>query len=107
MLERGCVDVMQADVARTAGITDWLRTAALCAAHQVPFSAHCSPSQSVHVACVPPNLRHIEWFHDHVRIDNLLFDGVLQPVNGCVRPTDAPGMGLALKRQDAEKYRVA
>jgi len=106
MLRHGCVDVMQADVARTAGITDWLRVAALCAAAEVPYSAHCSPSQSAHPACVPPNLRHIEWFHDHVRIDAMLFDGVLQPDGGCLRPTDAPGNGLALKRADAERYRV-
>lgn len=106
MLRHGCVDVMQADVARTAGITDWLRIAALCAAAEVPYSAHCSPSQSVHPACVPPNLRHIEWFHDHVRIDAVLFDGVLEPVGGCLRPTDAPGNGLALKRGDAERYRT-
>jgi L-alanine-DL-glutamate epimerase-like enolase superfamily enzyme len=107
MLDRGCVDVLQADIARCAGITDWLRTAALCAAYQVPFSAHCSPSQTVHAACVPPNLRHIEWFHDHVRVDSLLFDGVLRPVGGCLRPGDAPGLGLALKRADAQRYRVA
>ncbi|HZS14966.1 MAG TPA: enolase C-terminal domain-like protein [Candidatus Dormibacteraeota bacterium] len=107
MLRHGCVDVMQADVARTAGITDWLRVAALCAAAEVPFSAHCSPSQSVHPACVPPNLRHIEWFHDHVRIDSLLFDGTLAAHDGCVRPGDAPGNGMTLKRADAERWRVA
>jgi L-alanine-DL-glutamate epimerase-like enolase superfamily enzyme len=107
MLRHQCVDVMQADVARTAGITDWLRVAALCAAAEVPYSAHCSPSQSVHPACVPPNLRHIEWFHDHVRIDAMLFDGVLTPFDGCLRPTGAPGNGLALKRSDAEGWRVA
>lgn len=107
LLDHQCVDVMQADVARCAGITDWLRVAALCAAYEVPFSAHCSPSQSAHPACVPPNLRHVEWFHDHVRVDSLLFDGVLSPVGGCLRPGDAPGNGLALKRADAERYRVA
>jgi L-alanine-DL-glutamate epimerase-like enolase superfamily enzyme len=102
-----CVDVMQADIARTAGVTDWLRVAALCAAYELPLSAHCSPSQTAHPACVPPNIRHVEWFHDHVRVDNLLFDGVLTPVDGMLRPTDAPGNGLTLKRGDAERYRVA
>ena len=107
MLRHGCVDVMQADVARTAGISDWLRVAALCAAAEVPFSAHCSPSQTVHAACAVPNLRHIEWFHDHVRIDAMLFDGVLTPRGGCLHPGDAPGNGLALKRADAERWRVS
>jgi len=59
------VDVLQADVGRCAGITEWLRVASTCAAHQTPLSAHCGQSLHAHVACVPPNLRHIEYFHDH------------------------------------------
>lgn len=107
MLDHGSVDVMQADVARCAGITDWLRVAALCQAYQVPFSAHCSPSQSVHPACVPANLRHIEWFHDHVRIERMFFDGTRDPQGGSVTPDPAaPGLGLTLRVADAEPYRV-
>ncbi len=105
MLEAGAVDVLQADVSRCAGITEWLRVAALAASHQVPLSAHCGPSLHAHVACVPPNLRHIEYFHDHARVDHLLFDGVLEPVDGELRPTDRPGIGLTL-RDDAERYRT-
>ena len=105
MLDAGAVDVMQADVSRCAGITEWLRVAAVCAADQTPFSAHCGPSLHAHVACVPPNLRHIEYFHDHVRADRLLFDGVLEPVAGSLRPSERPGLGLSLRREEAERYR--
>jgi hypothetical protein len=50
---------------------------------------------------------HIEWFHDHVRIERMLFDGVLAPEEGALRPDPSrPGHGLALKRRDAEKYAV-
>jgi L-alanine-DL-glutamate epimerase-like enolase superfamily enzyme len=55
---------------------------------------------------VPPNLRHLEYFHDHVRIENMLFDGVLQPKDGCLWPSDRPGIGLEFKRADAERYRT-
>ncbi len=106
MLAAGAVDVIQADVGRCAGITEWLRVAAHAAALKVPLSAHCAPSLHMHVGTVPPNMRHIEYFHDHVRIDHLLFDGVVEPVGGSLRPTDAPGLGLTLKRADGEKYRV-
>ena len=108
MLTSGCVDVLQADIGRCAGITEWLRVAATAAAFATPFSAHCGPSIHVHAATVPPNLRHIEYFHDHVRVDHLLFDGVLQPSDGVLRPDgDRPGLGLVLKERDAERYRVA
>ncbi len=108
MLGAGAVDVVQADVGRCAGITEWLRVAAACAAQQTPFSAHCSQSLHAHVACVPPNLRHIEYFHDHARIDQIMFDGVLAPIHGSLRPAeDRPGLGLTLRRTDAERYRVA
>jgi L-alanine-DL-glutamate epimerase-like enolase superfamily enzyme len=108
MLRAAAVDVLQADIGRCAGLTEWLRVANACAAFKIPFSAHCGPSIHVHAATVPPNLRHIEYFHDHVRIDQLLFDGVLEPVDGAIRPADdRPGLGLTLRRSDAEPFRVA
>ena len=107
MLDRGAVDVLQADVGRCAGVTEWLRVAALAAAHKIDFSAHCGPSLHAAVATVPPNLRHIEYFHDHVRIDHLLFDGVLEPRDGALWPSDRPGLGLELRRSDAGHFRVA
>jgi L-alanine-DL-glutamate epimerase-like enolase superfamily enzyme len=106
MLAAGAVDVLQADIGRCGGITEWLRVAALAATEQVPFSGHCGPAIHLHAATVPPNLRHLEYFHDHVRIENLLFDGVIQPRDGTLTPSDAPGNGYALKTADAQKYRV-
>jgi L-alanine-DL-glutamate epimerase-like enolase superfamily enzyme len=107
MLAAGAVDVVQADVGRCAGITEWLRVAALAAAHETPLSAHCGPALHAHVATVPPNFRHAEYFHDHARIDELLFDGALVPVDGCLRPADdRPGIGLTLRQADAERFRV-
>lgn len=107
MLASGAVDVVQADVGRCAGITEWLRVAAVAEAHKVGFSAHCGPSLHAHAATAVPNLRHIEYFHDHARIDRLLFDGVLDPESGCLRPGDRPGLGLELRRSESERWRVA
>jgi L-alanine-DL-glutamate epimerase-like enolase superfamily enzyme len=108
MLASGAVDVLQADIGRCAGMTEWLRVAATSAAFKTPFSAHCGPSIHVHAATAPPNLRHIEYFHDHVRADHLLFDGVLEPCEGGLRPADDRlGLGLILKESDAEPFRVA
>jgi L-alanine-DL-glutamate epimerase-like enolase superfamily enzyme len=105
MLAAGAVDCLQADVSRCAGITEWQRVAALAAAHNLQVSAHCAQSLTVHVAAATPNLRHLEYFADHARVDRLLFDGVLEPTGGVLRPDlSRPGMGLELKRADANRY---
>jgi L-alanine-DL-glutamate epimerase-like enolase superfamily enzyme len=108
MLASGAVDVQQADVTRCGGYTAFLQVAALCEAYHVDLSAHCAPSLHLPVLCAAPRVRNLEWFHDHVRIEQMLFDGAPQPRNGAIRPDpDRPGHGLAFKFKDAERYRVA
>ncbi len=107
MLAVGAVDVMQADASRCGGITGFLRAAALCEAFHTPLSGHCAPALHLHVACTAPGLRHLEWFHDHVRIEHMLFDGAPAPRDGAIRPDlSRPGLGLEFKRADAAAYRI-
>jgi L-alanine-DL-glutamate epimerase-like enolase superfamily enzyme len=107
MLEAGAVDVLQADVTRCAGITELLRVGGLSAAHGVPLSLHCGPSIHLHPALAVPGLAHLEYFHDHVRIEHMLFDGAVRPLAGALHPDlERPGNGLELKRADAERYAV-
>lgn len=101
------VDCPQADVTRVGGITEFLRVAALARSQGRDLSAHCAPHLHAAVMAAIPNARHIEWFHDHVRIESMLFDGALDPSGGTIRPRDdAPGLGLDFRRADAEAYRV-
>jgi L-alanine-DL-glutamate epimerase-like enolase superfamily enzyme len=101
----GCVDCLQADVTRCGGITGFLWAAALAAAFDLDLSAHCAPAASAAACCAVPRFRHLEWFHDHARLEPLLFDGVLAPEDGALRPDRSrPGNGLELKRADAERY---
>ncbi len=107
MLEVGAVDCLQADITRTGGVTGFLRVAALCQAHHIDISGHCAPSMHVHAAAATPALRHLEWFHDHVRIEHMLFDGAPEPSGGAIRPDlGRPGHGLTFREADAEPYRV-
>jgi L-alanine-DL-glutamate epimerase-like enolase superfamily enzyme len=107
MLAAGAVDVIQADVTRCGGATGFLKAAALAEAHHIDLSAHCGPAEHLHVACAAPRLRHLEWFHDHVRIEHLLFDGAPVPADGAIRPDlTRPGIGLEFKAQDAERFTV-
>lgn len=106
-LEHDAVDVLQADATRCGGITGFLQIGALCEAHHIDLSAHCAPSLHRHVGCAVPRVRHLEWFHDHVRIEQTLFDGAPVARDGAIRPDlTRSGHGIALKQQDAERFRV-
>jgi L-alanine-DL-glutamate epimerase-like enolase superfamily enzyme len=108
LIEAGAVDCLQLDVTRCGGVTEFLRGAALAAAHNLEVSAHCAPSLHAHVGAAVPNLRHVEYFHDHQRIEGMLFDGVLSPGGGTLTPDPGrPGLGVALRTADAEPFRRA
>jgi L-alanine-DL-glutamate epimerase-like enolase superfamily enzyme len=105
MLESRAVDVQQADASRCGGITGFLRVGTLCDAHHIDLSGHCAPALHVHAACAVPRLRHLEWFHDHVRIEHMLFDGAPVARDGSIRPDlSRPGLGLEFRSQDAERF---
>ena len=105
LLEAEAVDCLQADVTRCEGITGFLEVAALCEAQHVAFSAHCAPALHLHACCAARPLRHLEWFHDHVRVERLLFDGMVEPIDGVLRPDlSRPGNGLEIKRREVERY---
>jgi L-alanine-DL-glutamate epimerase-like enolase superfamily enzyme len=105
MLDAGAVDVLQADVTRCGGITAMLGVAALCQARSMELSAHTSPSIHAHVGCALEPLVHVEYFHDHARIEQMLFEGAPVPRGGHLYPDPArPGLGLELREQEAERY---
>ena len=108
MVAAGAVDCLQVDVTRCGGYTQWLRAAGVAAGWNLQVSGHCAPNLHAHVGVAVPNLRHLEYFHDHHRIEHILFDGALSPAGGSMRPDlSAPGHGMCLKAADAESYRVA
>jgi L-alanine-DL-glutamate epimerase-like enolase superfamily enzyme len=107
MLDAGAVDVLQADITRCGGVTELLRVDGCCRARSLPLSLHCGPSIHRHPALALSQLAHVEYFHDHVRIEQMLFDGAATVRDGALHPDlDRPGMGLELKRTDAEPYAV-
>jgi len=108
LLVAGAVDCLQADVTRCGGITAIVRVSALCDAFQLDLSGHCAPALSAHALCAAVHLRHLEYFHTHVRIERMAFDGTLEPKDGSMWPDRSrPGLGLELRRTDLERYRVA
>lgn len=104
MAEAGAVDVIQADATRCGGITGFLKAAAIAEAFALPISAHTAPAVHFHVCCAAPRLKHLEWFHDHVRIERAIFDGAPSPRDGSIAPDPSrPGLGLTFKQRDADR----
>lgn len=108
MVNANAVDCLQIDATRCGGITDFLRASSVAAACGLDVSAHCAPHLHAAFVGVVPNLRHIEYFHDHIRIEEqLLFDGAEPARDGALQPSrDRAGHGLVL-RADAERWRAA
>lgn len=105
MLEAGAVDVLQADATRCGGVSGFLKAGALCEAYALPLSAHTAPSIHTSLCCALPKACHIEYFHDHARIEQMLFDGARAPVDGALRPDlSRVGLGLALREAEARRY---
>ena len=105
MVTAGAVDCLQVDATRCGGFTGWLAAAALADAHNLDVSAHCAPNLHAPVAAAVPNLRHVEYFHDHARLDPMLFDGLPATAGGELLLGSGPGHGMVLKEGDAERYR--
>ena len=107
MLEAGATDVQQADATRCLGLTGFLQADVLCMAFSRPLSAHCAPALHLHAALAARSFWNQEWFHDHVRIEHMLFDGAPIPKDGVIRADlSRPGLGLEFKHQDARQYAV-
>lgn len=107
MLQAEAVDVLQADGTRCGGVTGFLYADALAEAFDVPLSAHTAPTLHGHLGCACKRVRNVEYFHDHARIERMLFEGALIPTGGDLTPDpSAPGMGLEFRRTDADRFAV-
>lgn len=107
LLSAKAIDVLQADATRCGGVSGFLKAGCLAQAFNVPFSSHCAPALHLHAAMSLQGFYIAEYFHDHTRIENMLFDGVPVPVNGRLKPDlSRPGIGIEFKYKDAERYKV-
>jgi hypothetical protein len=74
---------------------------------EIRLSAHCAPSLHVAPTGAAQGFRHLEYFHDHARIEHRLFDGTLTPQNGALHPAlTRPSMALEFKKSDPEQDAV-
>jgi L-alanine-DL-glutamate epimerase-like enolase superfamily enzyme len=107
MIDGDMLDVLQADASRCGGFSGLLAVDGLCQTAMMPLSTHCAPYMHLPAAIACKQLRHVEYFYDHYRIERMLFDGVMAPENGELFPDSSrPGIGLELRAADARRYAV-
>ena len=100
------VDCLQLDATRCGGYTGFRRAAAVAQAHHLEVSAHCAPALHAPLGAAITNLRHLEWFTDHARLEPLLVHGVPEVRDGRLTPATAgPGHGMRLQ-PTAAAYRT-
>jgi L-alanine-DL-glutamate epimerase-like enolase superfamily enzyme len=101
-LDRGAADIFQPDVTRIGGLTNWLKVAGLVEMHHRPLSPHLLPEIGVHLACGLSAVQSVEYMP-------WLFPAFMEPpalVEGKLVPPNRPGLGLEIRPDAVEKYRV-
>jgi L-alanine-DL-glutamate epimerase-like enolase superfamily enzyme len=105
LIEAQAVDILQADVTRCGGISNFLKIADLAEIHHLPLSAHTAPSIHASLCCAVVGALNVEYFYDHARIEDMIFDGAICPVGGTLKPDlSRLGLGLELKRDIADRF---
>lgn len=104
-LAAGAVDIVQPDVTRVGGVTEWLRIAATAASHNHTVIPHIGDMMQVHqhlVAATPnaPMLEYIPWLLD-------LFVEPVKVVDGHIAVPQAPGASTELREDSLARWRVA
>lgn len=107
MLEAGAVDVLQADATRCKGFTGFMHAEVLAQTHSISLSAHTAPAIHAHLGASLAALIHLEYFHDHARVESMLIGGLPQQREGAYMiDWSRPGHGLFLRHEEAASYAV-
>ena len=105
MLAAGAVDTLQADATRCGGVSGFVLAAAQGQGAGIPMSAHTAPALHASLGAALPNVVNVEYFYDHVRIEEMFFEGIPVLQQGELYPLPArSGHGLSFKPQDARSY---
>jgi len=113
LIEEKAVTILQPDLSKTGGITEFMKIAAMASAYKLPVHPHSSMTglnfaASIHVLA---SLDHPGYFEGDVSKNNLFRDVMVSTpykvdANGCVFPLEGPGLGLEVDEDFLIKHPV-
>jgi galactonate dehydratase len=109
LLEQQAVRIIQPDLARTGGVTEARKVAAMADTYYVPVAPHnpngplCTLA-SMHLCFAIPNFLVLEYFEKDEAIFQDLMPGGLTRSAGGVSPTTGPGLGANVTDAFLRKY---
>lgn len=112
LIARRAVDIVQPDVIWSGGITECRKIAALAQAYGLPviphvFSSAVSTIANMHFIASIPNGSWLEWDQNPNALRSDLFEEALTTDgNGRVRLPERPGLGVTLKQETLDRYRI-
>jgi D-arabinonate dehydratase len=106
LIERKAVDIVQADVSRVGGVTEWMKIAAYTEAWNLPLAPHARPDIHAHLAAAIPNGLIVEVFTPE--FDPLQFDCWInpwhKPKDGYIELQEMAGIGLEINEETVGKH---
>ena len=110
LLEKQAVRIIQPDIARTGGITEFKKIAAMADTYYVPVAPHnpngpiCTIA-SLHACLSIPNFLILEFFEPDEQVFREMVVGGLRSDRGSVYPVMAPGLGINITDDFLRKYK--
>lgn len=107
LLVRGAADILQPDVGRVGGVSEWMKVAHMAHGFNLPVANHSLHLISLHLACATPNFFIFEYLGMMEEADKFFYTEIPMPKDGMLSPfPDKPGLGLELKPDVIAKYQV-
>jgi len=105
LIERKAVDIVQADVTKVGGITEWMKVAAIAEAWGLPMAPHAISQIHTPLVAAIPNGLIVECIRGFVARKPLWRDPII-PKDGYVECIDKPGLGLEIDEAVVKEYRA-
>jgi L-alanine-DL-glutamate epimerase-like enolase superfamily enzyme len=105
-IRAGAVDIVQADIIRVGGFTEWMKIAKLAESFNLPVAPHFMMELSVHALCAVPNGLILEDLRGGSLTDLGILVEPLHVKNGELGPSDRPGHGIVLNTEALQTHEV-
>jgi L-alanine-DL-glutamate epimerase-like enolase superfamily enzyme len=107
LIAGGGVDIVQPDVGRVGGVTEWMKVAHLAHSFNLPVAPHAVQLVHLHLTCATPNLKVVEYLGNSHEGDKIWYTEFPEHKDGMWSPyPDRPGLGLELDPHAVEKWAV-